>query len=68
MAKRGRGARSVDSLMAAVWRTSIAGSLDIVSDGAVVALMRLGQAHEAMWVGDVRGCYSMLEWPKEAAG
>ena len=47
MAKRGRGARSVDSLKAAVWRISTAGPLNIVSEGSVVALMRQGQANEA---------------------
>ena len=74
MAKRGRGVRSVDRLMAAVWRISTAGPLNIVSEGSVVALMRQGQAHEAMWavtrachLGDVRLLSHMLEWPKEAA-
>ena len=47
MAKRGRGARSVDSLEAAVWRISSNGCLNIVSEGPVVALMRQGQANEA---------------------
>ena len=75
MAKRGRGARSVDSLKAAVWRISTAGPLNIVSEGPVVAHMRQGQAHEAVWavtrachLGDVRLLSHMLEWPKEAAG